>query len=176
MNKLKNKWLNTTVIAILLAIPSGCASVASGPAFNTQTHSIPRNKAVVYIYREKSLADSGEVLNVSIDQRSVGKLRCNGYLEIALLPGNHTISMDQKFGLNTEKVHLSLPVTLMSGENEYFKLNVGPLVDSGTALANGLSILMTAAFGTERLAFRGYRLESVDENLALNEIQTLHQS
>ncbi len=81
-------WGAVTVMKIaclcLLFLLSGCAAWRSG--------AVSPGMATIYIYREAGGASGLYSKPVMIDDRLVGKLSGNGYLVVAVKPGEHVIS------------------------------------------------------------------------------------
>lgn len=84
-------------VACLSAIVSGCATSASGPAFNSQPQiSAPVGFVHAYIFRDKVLylAQAPYIVSVqiAIDGQVVGHLMNGGYLDTTIATGTHTIT------------------------------------------------------------------------------------
>jgi hypothetical protein len=117
INRGKNmKIRHIAVAAIVIAcLVSGCASVnKAGRDASTQakTFSPITDKAVVYIYRDEILG-SAIKLPVTVDGVVVGETGPKSFLELALPPGQHTITTMGEKGS-------SLSLDAQAGQTYYF--------------------------------------------------------
>lgn len=118
------RWL-TTLLALLLLLLSGCASVPMGSMESdakAKTFSEPSSgTAGLYIYRN-SVVGQALTKSLSIDGKSIGKSANKVYFYKEVLPGKHTIATESEFSDNT------LEIVVDAGKlyfiRQYIKLGV----------------------------------------------------
>lgn len=73
--------MRTVCASLLLVLLAGCATGIGGA-----------NRAVIYIYREAGGVNNPYPKAVLVDGLKAGELTANGYLVVAVKPGEHVVS------------------------------------------------------------------------------------
>jgi len=146
------------LLSALLVI-SGCATTATGADFAKVENANPEGASVVYVYRPKGGFWTGmnTVLYLLINDETVGPIKTGAYLTAQVQAGNNRFvvkgsTLDGLLG-GIPKLNTTVPIP--AGENVYLKIGASRSVIGST---NTLSI------------------ESVPEEIALEEMKTLKQS
>jgi len=127
-------------MVLLAIINMGCA-VAFGPKF--ETAEAKSDKALVYVYREKTFYGSGNMLipRLWLDDKKIGSMRMGGYHVLSLDPGQYVLDMRATLGGTLKKKTINLAV----GDTKFFEyaeFMTGMNNYGGTNVATGSSMFI----------------------------------
>jgi hypothetical protein len=115
-------WLPVILLAALVTLMSGCASVPEGsPAMKQQALSFTpaSGMAGLYVIRKYHFGGAAVLWNVRLDYQVFGSLKINSYLYNAILPGKHFLRKGPEgdYGMVT--------FVAEPGKNYYFSMGIG---------------------------------------------------
>ena len=163
-----------SLVAISTMTLTACSGFAKGDEFRGTQSAMPASKAKIMVYRNYRLGDKCQPFTVSVDNRSIGTLKCSGYLSTTVAPGRHAIDVSgvihEHLFTKSEPTHFKSTVNAAGGRTNYYQLS-GMGINPATAL--GTIALATTGFGFSVVQ---YTVVPVDEKKALSQLQGLYKS
>ncbi len=128
------------IVVMLAFLNFGCA-VAFGPKF--EGAEVKSDKALVYVYREKTFYGSGNMLipRLWLDDKKIGSMRMGGYHVFSLDPGQYVLDMRATLGGTLKKK----TIKVAAGDIKFFEyaeFMTGMNSYGGTNVATGSSMFI----------------------------------
>jgi hypothetical protein len=156
---MQTQLLRVSATSLAAIILTGCA--AMGPKF-TQAPAPNTDSALVYIYRNNSLAWGGRDAYFYVDDINIADLSRNGYTFFKVKPGVHKLKQKWPIDLTLGLKKLELSAQWEAGKTYYYEFSTDAMANKiywtlqltaeSDAIGSIQATRLQPAFGQEKLA------------------------
>jgi hypothetical protein len=128
------------MIVVTLTAAAGCG--ASGPLFKPALNGV-NQETIVYLYRPYIFKGGGATPNIYVDNKRVVLLKNNGYTQIQLNPGPHSIAFKKADQIKYPEKKFSFDFEILKDQKEaYIRIGI-PATTPDEVLQFGGDVIFT---------------------------------
>ena len=167
---MKNIIIKVMVISLSCTQIIACSGFAGGSEFSTRDSAVSGNQAKVIVYRNYRLGDKCQNFDVKIDNRSIGTLKCSGFVSSTVAPVDVSGVIHESLFTQSKADHFTSSIKASAGRVNYFQLTGNGL---NGATAAGTALLAATGVGFSVVQ---YQVVPVSERTAISQLKGLKQS
>ncbi len=171
---MKKITIKISLVATLCTQIIACSGFAGGAEFSNKDASVSSGQAKVIVYRNYRMGDKCQDFDVKIDNRSVGTLKCSGFVTATVSPGSHKLDaagvINETLFTKATPTHFTSNIRASAGKINYFQLT-GNGLNGATAVGTVLLAATGVGFSVTQ-----YQVVPVAERTALTQLNGLKKT
>lgn len=171
---MNNKIIKMAIVSAICTQIVACSGFAGGAEFSSNDTTISKGQSKIIVYRNYRVGDTCQNFDVKLDNRSIGTLKCSGFVASNIAPGTHKVDISGVIHPTLigkdNPTHFTKTIQAAGGKINYFQLTGNGL---NGATAAGTVLLAATGVG---FSVTQYEVVPVAEKTALSQLHGLKSS